>query len=699
MEEFLIQLGTMSLQASVVVAAVLVVRFLFEKLHIAKKYTMLLWLVPYICMVCPWKFGAPFSFWGKGETLFSKLSRGASSIEHKLFINPNAQPLSGFVGETSDNTANMVNGQMAVAGALNGQTQAGTSIVGNATDVISSMTASDFLYAGLFSAWLVGFLMVGGYCLFSYWKLKKRLLCSAPYTENIYYADAIDTAFVVGFVKPKIYLPNYMKIEYASYVIAHEQTHIKRFDPWKKLLALTITCVHWFNPVAWLAFALLGKDMEMTCDEETVACLGIESKKDYASALLQLSAAKGAMLGAPLAFGEGNTKVRIKNIVKYKKTVWALTALALVVIAVIAVGFLGKESDYVTLGSDEADWMMFPATEDCEITVLYNEGDTTKFVVFPDAGGAYAETFVEFLKNVEVDSNPLSMSRAENRAKDIGIRIHESVYFFFNEDMSQVWCDNGIKPSYTFEVKNPKALREFVETQLNSITEAVEATPTEVPFTEATPEPEIQDGYLTVAMSGYNHDHSLYETFGVGDYYTLEATYEANLNHDESSLKETTNELLEVYTGNIGDGDSGFVLFKSGEANDPYSIEAHVARAGWTSIYLIDTEVNDYLFELTMEIREGFGNLSYMLYHFGEQLGPKIPVVINDSVAYSYESDTFDEKAFEIWASGMENYLKDAQLLLSTQDGVLRTEPSNDLELYNAKTILVQIEESMEAME
>lgn len=622
MEEFLIQLGTMSLQASVVVAAVLVVRFLFEKLHIAKKYTMLLWLVPYICMVCPWKFGAPFSFWGKGETLFSKLSRGASSIEHKLFIDPNSQPLSGFAGGTSDNTANLANGQMTVEGA---------------TNAISSMTASDFLYAGLFSAWLVGFLMVGGYCLFSYWKLKKRLLCSAPYTENIYYADDIDTAFVVGFVKPKIYLPNYMKIEYASYVIAHEQTHIKRFDPWKKLLALTITCVHWFNPVAWLAFALLGKDMEMTCDEETVACLGIESKKDYASALLQLSAAKGAMLGAPLAFGEGNTKVRIKNIVKYKKTVWALTALALVAIAVIA---------------------------------------------------------VEFLKNVEVDSNPLSMSRAEDRAKDIGIRIHESVYFFFNEDMSQVWCDNGIKPSYTFEVKNPKALREFVETQLNSITEAVEATPTEVPFTEATPEPEIQDGYLTVGISGYNHDHSLYETFGVGGDYTLVTSYEANLNHDESSLKETTNELLEVYTGNIGDGDSGFVLFTCGEANDPYSIEAHVARAGWTSIYLIDTDVKDYIFELQLEIREGFGNLGYMVYHFGEQLGPKIPVVIEDGATYSYEADSFDEKAFEIWVSGMENYLKDAQLLLSTQDGALRTEPSNDLERYNTKTILAQIEES-----
>lgn len=519
MEEFLIQLGTMSLQASVVVAAVLVLRFLFQKLHIAKKYTMLLWLVPYICMVCPWKFGAPFSFWGKGETLFSKLSRVALSIEHKLFIDPNSQPLLGFAGGASDNTANLVNGQMIVEGTLNGQMQGGTSIVGNATNAISGMTASDFLYAGLFTAWLVGFLMVGGYCLFSYWKLKKRLLCSVSATENIYYADDIDTAFVVGFVKPKIYLPTDMKKEYASYVIAHEQTHIRRFDPWKKLLALAITCVHWFNPVAWLAFVLLGKDMEMTCDEETVARLGMETKKDYAGALLQLSAAKGAMLGAPLAFGEGDTKARIKNIVQYKKTVWALTALALVVTAVIAVGFLGKESDYVTLGSDEAEWMMFPATEDCEITVLYNEGDTTKFVVFPDAGGTYAETFVEFLKNVEVDANPLSMSRAEDRAKDIGIRIHESVYFYFDEDMSQVWCDNGIKPSYTFEVRNPKGLREFVEAQLDSITEVVEATPTEVPSTEA-----MHQSAMMEKNEGIENGYPPIPYFTPGDEVVIDAT-------------------------------------------------------------------------------------------------------------------------------------------------------------------------------
>ncbi|MBQ8280447.1 MAG: hypothetical protein IJZ23_11440 [Roseburia sp.] len=707
MEEFLLQLGSMSLQASVVVAVVLVLRFLFEKLHIAKKYTMLLWLVPYICMVCPWKFVAPFSFWGKGETLFSKLSRVAWSIEHDLFINPNSQPLAGFAGGTSGSTDALTQGQIEQAGqmsqvgelagsALAGQAQSGAVGFDNIANLLESMTMADFLYAGLFAAWLAGFLMIGGYCLFSYWKLKKRLICSMPDSDNIYYADDIETAFVVGFVKPKIYLPTNMKKEYANYVIAHEQTHIKRFDPWKKLLALAITCVHWFNPVAWLAFALFGKDMEMTCDEETVARLGMETKKDYAGALLQLSAAKGPMLGAPLAFGEGNTKVRIKNIVKYKKTVWIVTALALVAIVVTAVGFLGKESNYVTLGSDEADWMFFLPAEECEITVLYNEGGTTKFVVFPDAGGAYAEAFVEFLQNVEVDANPYSMSRDEDRAKDVGIRIHESVYYYFNEDMSQVWCDNGVKPSYTYEVKDPKALREFVENQIDSITEAIETTPTEVESTEAIPETETQTDDFEESITAYAHDHGLYENYGAQ--YSLVASYEANLNHDEDTLKKTTEELIEVYTGNIGDGDSGFVLFTSGESNDPYSIEAHVARAGWMSIYLIDGEVKDYLLDLTIEIREGFGNLNYTVYHFGEQVGPVIPMVIETSATYSYEADTFDEKAFENWAAGMESYLEEAQLLLSTQDGELRIGPANDLERYNAETILEQIHESMEEL-
>lgn len=704
MEAFLVQLGSMSLQAAVIVVVVLVLRLIFEKVHIAKKYTMLLWLVPYISMACPWKFTAPYSFWGKGETLFDKLGRIASSMEYKLFTNPNAQPLAG-IGESASSVVqsgqllqNEQLAQMQGSQLMQGtQMQSGEGMFENVAATLGTMTASDFLYVGLFGAWLAGFLMVSGYCLFSYIKLKKRLICSEALEENIFCADDIETAFVVGFARPKIYLPSNIRKEYAGYVIAHEKTHIRRFDPWKKLLALFITCVHWFNPLAWAAFVIMGKDMEMTCDEETVARLGVETKKNYANALLQLSAAKAPLLYAPLAFGEGSTKERIRNIVNYKKTLWIVAVLAVLVTVFVAIGFFGKASDYVTLGSGEVEWITIPEDTEQPVVILYHDGSETEFVAFPSADGYYEEMFAGFLKEVEVNINPLSMSRAEDRPKDISIRIG-SVYFNFNGDMSELWFDNGVKPTYSYEVRNPKVLREFVEVQLDSTTEAVEATPTEAPSTEVTQEPEIQDGYLTVGMSGYNHDHSLYETFGVGGDYTLVASYEANLNHDESSMKVSTDELVEVYTGNVGDGDSGFVLFTSGEANDPYSIEAHVARAGWTSIYLIDTEVNDYLFELTMEIREGFGNLSYMVYHFGEQLGPKIPVVINDSVTYSYEGDTFDEKAFEIWASGMENYLNDAKLLLSTQDGILRTEPSNDLELYNAKTILEQIEESMEGL-
>ena len=135
------------------------------------------------------------------------------------------------------------------------------------SQLLGSLTAADLMYIVLFAFWLVVFLLLAGYGLYSYWRLKKRLLCSIQQSENIYYADGIDTAFVVGFFKPAIYLPANIKKEHLEYVIAHEKTHIKRFDPLKKLLALGITCVHWFNPVIWLAFVVMSKDMEMTCDE------------------------------------------------------------------------------------------------------------------------------------------------------------------------------------------------------------------------------------------------------------------------------------------------------------------------------------------------------------------------------------------------------------------------------------------------
>lgn len=523
MEEFLVQLGAMSLQGSIIVIVVLVVRVLFAKLHIAKKHTMLLWLVPYICMVCPWKFVAPFSFWGKGETLFSKLSRLINSIEYTLFINPNVQPLAGIGGNTDNRVQTQA--EQLTEGMLSGQMSGDKVMFENTATVLESMTASEFLYAGLFGAWLAGFLMIGGYCLFSYWKLKKRLICSEKLEENLFLADDIETAFVVGFVRPKIYFPSNICKEHMTYVIAHEQTHIKRFDQWKKLLALAITCVHWFNPIVWVAFVVMGKDMEMTCDEETVESLGIETKKEYAKALLQLSATKEAVLGTPLAFGEGSTKARIKNIVGYKKTLWTVTTLAVVVTFIVAVGFLGRVTDVVTLGSGEVEWISFPENRTVPVTILYSEGNETKFVVYPER---YAEELIDCLKQVEVEQNPITMSRAEDRPMDVSIRVELSNYFYFNEDMSEVWYDNGVKPTYSYKVVNARELCKFIEEQISDITDVEKAGYTEVPSTDDILESKLENSDIA-------YEYPAIPYYELGDEVGVDAT-ETSLDYADENI-------------------------------------------------------------------------------------------------------------------------------------------------------------------
>lgn len=193
-----------------------------------------------------------------------------------------------------------------------------------------------------------------------------------------------------------------------------------------------------------------------------------------------------------------------------------------------------------------------------------------------------------------------------------------------------------------------------------------------------------------------SHDHSLYETFGVDEFYSLRNMYEVNVNHDidGSSSDYERNDILEVYTGNAGDGDSGIVLIHSGDANEPYSIEAHTARAGWKSIYLIAEEDKDYLFELQLDIREGFGELRYQVYGFGEQVGPNLGVYTKEGMSFTYKQSDFNEEEFYEWAESMEVFLENAELLLSTQDGELRVGSENDYERYHAETLLEMITEN-----
>lgn len=158
--------------------------------------------------------------------------------------------------------------------------------------------------------------------------------------DNVYISDAISTPFVFGIIRPKIYLPDVLTEQQQNYVITHENVHIRRGDHIIKLFAFAITCIHWFNPLVWLGFFLLEKDMEMSCDEKVLQILGNEHKKDYSYCILSLSSNNRFVPKAYLSFGDSDTKKRIKNVLNYKKPAVIASVMTITGIVVIAVGML-----------------------------------------------------------------------------------------------------------------------------------------------------------------------------------------------------------------------------------------------------------------------------------------------------------------------------------------------------------------------
>ncbi len=176
-----------------------------------------------------------------------------------------------------------------------------------------------------FAIWLAGAGAMACSGLVSGLKLRRKAACSMRLWENVYLADYIASPFVLGLVRPRIYLPSGLGEQEQKYIILHEQHHISRRDYLVKILAFLALCLHWFNPLAWLSFHLAGNDMEMSCDEAVIRKMGDGIRAEYAESLLRFTVGDRKLAQMPLGFGEGDTKSRIKNIMRNKKPAAGIT--------------------------------------------------------------------------------------------------------------------------------------------------------------------------------------------------------------------------------------------------------------------------------------------------------------------------------------------------------------------------------------
>lgn len=188
--------------------------------------------------------------------------------------------------------------------------------------------------------WLIGLGAMLLYALVSYLRLRRRVSVSLPIQDHIYLCDAISSPFILGVVKPHIYLPSGLDEVQRQNVLAHEQAHLARRDHWWKPLGFALLAVYWFNPVLWLAYALLCRDIELACDERVIRTMDESAVKTYSTVLLACSMPRKAAITCPLAFGEIGVKERVRNALHYKKPAFWVVAASVTVCIVVAVCFL-----------------------------------------------------------------------------------------------------------------------------------------------------------------------------------------------------------------------------------------------------------------------------------------------------------------------------------------------------------------------
>ena len=246
-----------------------------------------------------------------------------------------------------------------------------------------SVNPTQILAAVLPWIWLLGMVGMLGYALFTTLRLRRRVSTAVLREKGVKESEFVKTPFVLGLIHPTIYLPFHMESADAVHVLAHERAHIRRGDPWWKVLGFLLLAIYWFHPLMWVAYFFLCRDIEAACDEAVIRDLSQEERQGYAAALLRLSAAVPGLHACPLAFGEVGVKGRIKRVINYKKPGFWIVTVAVLAAIVVAVCFLTspaaeKTSEITLPPAENADTVQPQPQEQPEAPVVEEENEAAQ---------------------------------------------------------------------------------------------------------------------------------------------------------------------------------------------------------------------------------------------------------------------------------------------------------------------------------
>ena len=404
MNEFFLKIINMSISASWLIFAVLILRLVLKKAP--KWVNVLLWGIVAIRLICPFSFESALSLIPSAETFPKKIISGPS-FDVQSGITPVDNRINDYLGDRYFE---------------------GVTVPANNGNTIMTI---------LTIVWTIGILLLVAYTVISYWRLHREIDTAVRYKDNIFQSENVSSPFVLGLIKPRIYLPFKLDGQDMEHVVAHEQAHIRRKDHWWKPLGFLLLTIHWFNPLMWLAYVLLCRDIELACDEKVIKGLSNEQRADYTQALVACSVNRRMIAACPLTFGEVGVKERVKSVMNYKKPAFWVIIIAVIVCVGVAVCFLtNPKQDRYTLrivvpaGSQEE----FVYTDE-EVSTVRNSikiwsGDglgDTEVLLFPvnkTAETGYIATYLTHGMPVEFDAE-----------KDTWFKIGVNMQNSTNEDI------------------------------------------------------------------------------------------------------------------------------------------------------------------------------------------------------------------------------------------------------------------------
>ena len=314
MTELLINVVRASFYGSIIIVAVCLLRLLLKRAP--KGLTCLLWLLAGLRLVMPFEIESNLSLQPRVAPV---------ALQQPAMIQMPDVPIPDIVPTTAK--------YMAVPEGIPPKTEQTRIVYTAEAGNIRSLTAADILTL----VWLAGIAVLMCSSGASYWKLRRNVREAWPTGNRCWECDRIDTAFVLGFLRPRIYLPAGLGKRERKFILSHENTHIRRCDHLWKLAGYGILAVHWFNPLVWLAYSLLCRDMELACDEQVIRYIDVRERKAYSMALLSCAAKHGRFAVCPVAFSESDVKGRIKNVLNYRKPGFWITVAAILAAVFVAV--------------------------------------------------------------------------------------------------------------------------------------------------------------------------------------------------------------------------------------------------------------------------------------------------------------------------------------------------------------------------